>query len=376
MRLQSFFALLAVALPLVQCAPISHNEIVANSAKGLRLLELEEGADPVWVTEEEKDALIIEDKGFFDVTETYEAWQNLPATDVANNLFASYPNPSHQTQVKAIINTLSIDNLKTNLNTLTQFNNRRYDQSTGADASKWIFDKVKSIAGSRSDITVSQFTHSFQQPSVILKIAGTSASSPATIFGAHLDSTNQASRTGRAPGADDDGSGTVTLIETVRALVASGFKPSTPLEFHWYAGEEGGLLGSQAVSTNYKNAGVSVKAMIQFDMVAYFKPGTKEVISLNNDYSDSGLNSWLVKVASAYSAIPAELTRTCGYGCSDHASWYKAGYPTAFPFEAADGEYNPYIHSASDTTTATGFSWTHALEFVKLAVGAAYELTV
>ncbi|KAL0056663.1 hypothetical protein AAF712_016732, partial [Marasmius tenuissimus] len=297
MRLQSFLALLAVALPLVQTAPISHDEIVANSAKGLRLLELEAGAEPVWVTEAEKDALIIEDKGFFDVTETYEAWQNLPAAKAVESSFATYPDPSRQTQVKAIINTLSISNMQTNLNTLTAYNNRRYDQATGAEASKWIADRVKSLAGSRSDITVSQFSHTFQQPSVIAKIAGTSASSPITIFGAHLDSTNQANRTGRAPGADDDGSGTVSLIETFRALVASGFKPSTPLEFHWYAGEEGGLLGSQAVATSYKNAGAQVKAMIQFDMVAYFKPGTKEVISLNNDNSDSGLNAWLVKVA-------------------------------------------------------------------------------
>ncbi|KAK1232474.1 hypothetical protein PQX77_004374 [Marasmius sp. AFHP31] len=375
MKLQSFLALLAVALPLVRTAPISHDEIVANSAKGLRLLELEDGAEPVWVTEAEKDALIIEDKGFFDVTETYEAWQNLPAAKAAESSFATYPDPSRQTQVKAIINTLSISNMQTNLNTLTAYNNRRYDQATGAEASKWIADRVKSLAGSRSDITVSQFSHSFQQPSVIAKIAGTSASSPITIFGAHLDSTNQSNRTGRAPGADDDGSGTVSLIETFRALVASGFKPSTPLEFHWYAGEEGGLLGSQAVATSYKNAGAQVKAMIQFDMVAYFKPGTKEVISLNNDNSDSGLNAWLVKVAKAYSTLPAELTRTCGYGCSDHASWYKAGYPTAFPFEAADGNYNPNIHTTGDTTSVNGFSWNHALEFVKLAVGAAYELT-
>lgn len=36
-----------------------------------------------------------------------------------------------------------------------------------------------------------------------------------------------------APGADDDGSGTVTILEAYRALLASDFKPSRPLEFHW-----------------------------------------------------------------------------------------------------------------------------------------------
>jgi len=40
--------------------------------------------------------------------------------------------------------------------------------------------------------------------------------------------------TSRAPGADDDGSGSVNLLEAFRVLVTSGFKPTTPVEFHWY----------------------------------------------------------------------------------------------------------------------------------------------
>lgn len=38
----------------------------------------------------------------------------------------------------------------------------------------------------------------------------------------------------RAPGADDDGSGSVNLMEAFRVLVTSGFKPTNPVEFHWY----------------------------------------------------------------------------------------------------------------------------------------------
>lgn len=38
-------------------------------------------------------------------------------------------------------------------------------------------------------------------------------------------------------GADDDGSGTVTILESYRALLASGFKPHRPVEFHWYSAE-------------------------------------------------------------------------------------------------------------------------------------------
>jgi leucyl aminopeptidase len=99
------------------------------------------------------------------------------------------------------------------------------------------------------------------------------------VIGAHQDSINSASQsTGRAPGGD--GSGTFTILEVLRVLltdscVASG-QVLNMIEFQWYATEEGGLLGSQAVFTDYKKKGRVVKAMLQQDMTGYVKPGIKE----------------------------------------------------------------------------------------------------
>lgn len=135
----------------------------------------------------------------------------------------------------AIIKTLSTSNMQSYLTPLTAFNNRYYTSTTGKSASQWIFDKVTSVrarpistyaarvpdwcsrsvqfAGSRTDIKVSKFTHSWAQFSVIARFEGTS-SGPVTIIGAHEDSINLDSpSSGRAPGADDDGSGTVNLLE-------------------------------------------------------------------------------------------------------------------------------------------------------------------
>lgn len=67
----------------------------------------------------------------------------------------------------------------------------------------------------------------------------------------------------RAPGADDDGSGTVTILEVFRSLVGTGFRPQRPVEFHWYSAEEAGLLGSQDVAKEYEQKHVDVIAMIQ-----------------------------------------------------------------------------------------------------------------
>jgi bacterial leucyl aminopeptidase len=55
--------LLAVS-SLSGAAPISHDELADNAAKGLRLLSLEEGTDPVWKTEKEKLELMRADVHF------------------------------------------------------------------------------------------------------------------------------------------------------------------------------------------------------------------------------------------------------------------------------------------------------------------------
>ncbi len=82
-----------------------------------------------------------------------------------------------------------------------------------------------------------------------------------------MDSINLNSpSSGRAPGADDDGTGSVNLIEAFRALIAADFKPSTPVEFHWYAAEEVGLLGSQDIADSYADDNIDVLAFMELDM--------------------------------------------------------------------------------------------------------------
>ena len=40
-----------------------------------------------------------------------------------------------------------------------------------------------------------------------------------------------------AAGADDDGSGSMSILEAYRALIAAGFRPERTVEFHWYSAE-------------------------------------------------------------------------------------------------------------------------------------------
>lgn len=46
--------LVIAAVAFVHAAPISHEEIAQNSAKGLHLLQLSENEEPVWKTDDEE----------------------------------------------------------------------------------------------------------------------------------------------------------------------------------------------------------------------------------------------------------------------------------------------------------------------------------
>lgn len=146
------------------------------------------------------------------------------------------------------------------------------------------------------------------------------------IVSAHYDSTGGSS-TARGPGADDNGSGVVVILEALRVLAQAKFKPGATLEFHFYAGEEGGLLGSQGVFANYKSSGKKVLAVVNQDMAGYSPSGK---ISIYTDYVDSALTTYVRTVATAY--VGVTTSDACGYGCSDHASARSNGFRTFTPF--------------------------------------------
>ncbi|KAH0587351.1 hypothetical protein H2248_006151 [Termitomyces sp. 'cryptogamus'] len=177
-----------------------------------------------------------------------------------------------------------------------------------------------------------------------------------------------------APGADDDGSGSVTILEAYRALIAANFRPKRAVEFHWYSAEEAGLLGSQAVAQDYEKRSVNVLAMSQFDMTAWVKRGAPEEVGIITDFVDPHVTQFNKELVDKYLDIPYVETK-CGYACSDHASWSKAGYRSSFTIESAFENSNKNIHSINDRIDISDeFSFSHMLEFSKLAVAFVVEL--
>lgn len=276
------------------------------------------------------------------------------------------------------------------INTLQSYKNRYYASSYGKSAAEWIKSRWESLAAGRSDVTTELFTgctNCSTQPSVILTIQGNELANEVVVLGAHLDSINDSGGGNPemvAPGADDDASGVATLTETLRIALASGWKPQRTVKFMAYAAEEAGLRGSNAIAQQFKANGVNVVGALQLDMTEY-QVGAPEDMQLVTDYSNASLKQFFNSLFDAYLA-PMGLRRgtiTCGYGCSDHASWTSAGYPAAMMFEAGDNSgantpafrgYNPKIHTTGDTLTFLGESAEHSVKFAQFALAFAGEV--
>lgn len=280
---------------------------------------------------------------------------------------------NNQTTARALLGAVTQQPIIDVITKLSSYTNRYYKTPTGQASAEWLKSHWQSLIGTRTDARVEAFTHSaWAQTSVILTIEGTSKASEVVIIGGHLDSTAgfSPSNTTVAPGADDDASGIATLTEVARVALASGYRPERTIKFIGYSAEEVGLRGSSEIAAKFKADGVNVVGALQLDMTNY-PDGDVEEIVLTNDYTTATQNNFVGALIDEYLQIRWGYL-TCGYACSDHASWFQNNVPVSFPFEAHD--FNPNIHTARDTLSESDPTAAHALKFAKLASAYIAEL--
>ncbi len=286
----------------------------------------------------------------------------------AGKLSAEVYEIKHQEEVNVALKEVVADNIWQTLTHLTTYHNRSATKNTGLEAANWLKStfEAMSIEYGRDD-TATFFVNTgwYKQPSLVTVI-GKDLKAPAVVLGAHMDTLD-----GRMPGAGDDGSGSSSVMEAARVLLASKTTFKRPIYIIWYAAEERGLVGSQYVVQHFVDHSIPVKAAIQFDMTGYRVDPKDPTMWVFTDYTDKGLSNYVAKLIDTYVHVPVDYSR-CGYGCSDHASWTEEGVPAAFPCESNFEDHNPYIHSSSDTMDL--LSLEHMTNFSKLALAFAIEL--
>ncbi|KAJ6444570.1 peptidase [Purpureocillium lavendulum] len=351
-----------------------------------RLLHLAGDEKPQWMTEGDKLRLRRRRRKFADVTdfEDFYARQREVGALAADK--AHLPELVNQRLVKPLIAQVSTERMRGALERLTGFYTRYFGSTTGEQSAQWIHDQVAEIirtAPFHTHMSLEYFPHPFPQPSVIARFearGARNASRPLTVVGAHQDSANYLFPLLPAPGADDDGSGSVAALEALRVLAAAGFAPRRgPVEFHWYAGEEGGNLGSQAVARYKRETGARIGAMLEFDMVAFVARNSTESIGLVETDADEPLTNWTMGLAREYTSLPVEAYKLPPNAGSDYMSFTKVGYPAAFATEGnpmagggLPGDYDPYVHGVGDTLDVDDETG-HMARFAGLAIAFAVE---
>ena len=301
---------------------------------GMRLIKTSEEKPATWMTDKDIYALKGEHVGFIDITDikdpSFVKALSTKPKDRVTHLKAAFPTElSHIEEANTLIGNSNTDGPQSNLNPLASYKSRHCQSETGTEAAAWLFEKVTEVGSAN--------------PSIIARIPGKNEN--LVIIGAHFDSTT-GEATDPAPGADDNASGTVVVLESLRVLAEAGFAPENTVEFHFYAGEEIGLVGSAAVFESYASQGKNIVSYLNQDMTGYQPSGTPCIIE---DYTDAGLNDYLAIIVEEYTG-KAPNRDECGYGCSDHASADANGFPAAFLFEDMSDKTSPYIHTVNDVS--------------------------
>jgi bacterial leucyl aminopeptidase len=261
------------------------------------------------------------------------------------------------------------DRLWAFLDELTKFPDRSASSENGKKAADFLEAKAKAAAGHLPGFTTERVSTgtTYQQPSIVATLPGSDPSLPGVVVGGHMDTFGNAK-----PGADDDGSGTSAVMETLRTVGVPGSRFKRTIHFIWYSAEERGLVGSKFVVDHFKNQGRKVHTALQLDMVGYKSPNDTADIHLITDNTDPGLTDTLRRLLTQY--LPAlKIGETkCGYACSDHVNWHRAGIPAAFPFETSFANMNNRLHTGDDKITYLNKQ--HAGNFARLALAYLGEL--
>ncbi|HEV2831681.1 MAG TPA: M28 family metallopeptidase [Hanamia sp.] len=217
-------------------------------------------------------------------------------------------------EIAQMVSEVSPDSLQSYIYTLVAFGTRntlstQVDSKRGIGAARnWVLKKFNEFAKNSKGRLTAKIDTTTIQPNgkrvdvpivlgnVMATLKGTDPNDNRIfIISGHLDNmrTNVMDRTGDAPGANDDGSGTSAVLECARIMSKHSF-PATII-FVAVSGEEQGLLGSTFMANKAKKENWNIEAVLNND-----------IMGSNNSNETNIINNTKVRVFSE--GIPAYET--------------------------------------------------------------------
>ncbi len=147
-----------------------------------------------------------------------------------------------------------------------------------------------------------------------------------------------------APGADDNGSGTCTVIEAARLLAPFDFDYT--IIFIAFDEEEQGLIGSHAYADTAYNKGDSILGVINLDMITW--DGNNDwKFSIYSNSNSVPFANYTKNVFNIYQPVVTASVIVQNMSGSDHYYFWQRGYK-AFCGIEDNNDFNPYYHTVND----------------------------
>jgi hypothetical protein len=260
---------------------------------------------------------------------------------------------------------------------------RNSRSSADKSAVRDIGGSIGYVAGVMQGLGFEVELHSYSAeypPNVVATLKGTSKADELVILGTHLDDRDAANNAeNRAPGANDDGSGSAALLATAEALAAAGAKFERTLVLEWYTGEEQGLVGSRALAKKRSQDGDKVFAQIQQDMTGVVGSGDSLGLAFVQSASavDLGLTAYVEEVSAVYVDPALTLHHQVLSGsscCSDHQSYAENGFLSVGLIEPRGYTGDPQYHRGGDLVERSDFSVKQLTLAGRVAMAAAATL--
>lgn len=268
----------------------------------------------------------------------------------------------------------SMNGYRASVNPISFFISEKIASELMGEDGKGIFDKIKEnkeFAKSYKanlDLAFSKTTLTMNVSNVLGLVEGTDKKDEYVIITAHYDHVGKRNDTTIYYGADDDGSGTVSVLELAEAFAkakAEGKGPRRSILFMAVSGEEHGLWGSEYYSNNPVYPLNKTTVNLNIDMVGRIgNDYMKDKDSANYIYiiGDNKLSSELTPITDAVNGSfsklkldrkyndPADPNRF--YYRSDHYNFAEKGVPIIFYFNGVHPDY----HRPTDTPDKINYS--------------------
>jgi len=206
-------------------------------------------------------------------------------------------------------------------------------------ASQYIYAKLNSYG-----VTASYDNYSGSGRNVIGKKTGSLYPNQMYIVCCHFDDMPPVSESTIAPGADDNGSGVVGILETARLLANYDLKYT--VLFIAFDEEEIDIIGSNTYAQSAFERGDSILGVINLDMIAYDKNDDGKFEVLTNANSQTFADEYISTVHK-YVAGLEPIKDVSETGESDHTAFWKKEWKAFHIFEDSK-EQNPNMHSSED----------------------------